>query len=251
MVTIKGSRSGVVIVFNGSPSDSLAAKLGELEARLVASPGFFRGSEVVVDVRDAALEAEDLKRIVALLETYDVRVGGVLAQNERTLQNALSLDVALQPAKGRKSLKRAEEETPAREEGLSVEETLFVERRIRSGQVLRHPGNIVVRGDVSPGAQIIAGGSIVVWGRLRGDVHAGALGNRAAVVCALELSPVLLKIADVVSWHHRNASTSTGKPRRWLRELFSSASSVSPATAEPSIARLVNGEIVVTVWHCR
>jgi septum site-determining protein MinC len=73
---------------------------------------------------------------------------------------------------------------------------LLVRRRVRSGQVLRHPGHIVVLGDVNPGAQLIAGGDIVVWGKLQGAVHAGALGDDTAVVCALDMAPALLKIAD-------------------------------------------------------
>ncbi len=73
---------------------------------------------------------------------------------------------------------------------------LLVRKRVRSGQVLRHPGHIVVIGDVNPGAALIAGGDIIVWGRLQGSAHAGALGDENAVVCALDLMPSLLRIAD-------------------------------------------------------
>jgi septum site-determining protein MinC len=52
---------------------------------------------------------------------------------------------------------------------------------------------------VNPGAEIVAGGNVMVWGRLRGMVHAGVKGNRKAVICALELSPTQLRIADEVS----------------------------------------------------
>ncbi len=54
-------------------------------------------------------------------------------------------------------------------------------------------------GDVNPGAEIIAAGSVVVWGRLRGLVHAGALGDVEAVICALELNPTQLRIADAIA----------------------------------------------------
>ncbi|NJO83480.1 MAG: septum site-determining protein MinC, partial [Blastochloris sp.] len=45
----------------------------------------------------------------------------------------------------------------------------------------------------------IAGGNVIVWGRLRGTVHAGALGDRNAVICALELAPTQLRIADLIA----------------------------------------------------
>jgi septum site-determining protein MinC len=58
---------------------------------------------------------------------------------------------------------------------------------------------VVVLGDVNPGAEIIAEGNVIIWGRLRGMVHAGSKGNRAAVICALDLSPMQLRIADEAS----------------------------------------------------
>jgi septum site-determining protein MinC len=73
----------------------------------------------------------------------------------------------------------------------------LLKKRVRSGQMLRHPGHIVIVGDVNPGAQVIAGGDIIVWGKLQGTAHAGAYGNTDAVICALELSPALLKIAEL------------------------------------------------------
>jgi septum site-determining protein MinC len=56
-----------------------------------------------------------------------------------------------------------------------------------------------VIGDVNPGAEIIAHGNILVWGRLRGAAHAGSLGDEDAVVCALDLTPAQLRIAGQIS----------------------------------------------------
>jgi septum site-determining protein MinC len=79
----------------------------------------------------------------------------------------------------------------------------LLKKRVRSGQMVRHPGHIVIIGDVNPGAQVIAGGDIIVWGKLQGSAHAGAYGNANAVICALDLSPSLLKIADLTIRSHR------------------------------------------------
>ena len=58
---------------------------------------------------------------------------------------------------------------------------------------------MVIIGDVNPGAEIVASGDVIVWGRLRGLVHAGALGDETAVICALELTPTQLRIADQIA----------------------------------------------------
>ena len=58
---------------------------------------------------------------------------------------------------------------------------------------------MVVMGDVNSGAEIVAGGSIIIWGRLRGLVHAGAGGDEKAVVCALEFAPTQLRIAGEIA----------------------------------------------------
>jgi len=80
-------------------------------------------------------------------------------------------------------------------------DSIVIQRTLRSGQVINHSGHVVVIGDVNPGAEIRAGGSVIVWGRLRGLVHAGASNGSGdkAVVCALQLSPMQLRIGDLIA----------------------------------------------------
>jgi len=58
---------------------------------------------------------------------------------------------------------------------------------------------VVILGDVNSGAEVIAGGDVIVWGRLRGIVHAGALGDSGRCVCALDLSPTQLRIGSHIA----------------------------------------------------
>lgn len=78
-------------------------------------------------------------------------------------------------------------------------EPLYLETTLRSGVEIRHPGTVVVLGDVNPGSSIIADGDIIVWGRLRGFVHAGARGKRECLIMALQMEPTQLRIADSVA----------------------------------------------------
>jgi len=77
--------------------------------------------------------------------------------------------------------------------------TVLIRRTIRSGQKVSYPGNIVIMGDVNPGAEVSAGGNIVVMGTLRGMAHAGVGGNQQAVISALRLQPIQLRIADHIT----------------------------------------------------
>lgn len=79
------------------------------------------------------------------------------------------------------------------------ERSMFVRSTLRSGQKVECEGHIVVMGDVNPGAQLVAGGNIVVLGTLRGVAHAGALGDAGSVVFALNLQPTQLRIADMIA----------------------------------------------------
>jgi septum site-determining protein MinC len=71
----------------------------------------------------------------------------------------------------------------------------MIKHTLRSGRIVYSDGHVVVFGDVNPGAEIVAAGDVIVWGRLRGTVHAGSNGDEHAVVCALDMTPTQLRIA--------------------------------------------------------
>ena len=73
---------------------------------------------------------------------------------------------------------------------------MVITSTFRSGETLRHNGDIVVLGDVNPGSEIMADGDIVVMGALKGLVHAGATGDNRAAIIALEIAAPRLRIGD-------------------------------------------------------
>ena len=70
---------------------------------------------------------------------------------------------------------------------------------VRSGQVIEVSGDILVVGDVNPGARVISKGNVVVLGCLKGLVFAGANGNHDSFVVALEMAPMQIRIGDVIA----------------------------------------------------
>ena len=71
---------------------------------------------------------------------------------------------------------------------------------LRSGQVISHRGAVILLGDVNAGAEVVASESITVMGAIRGMVHAGAEGDARSIVCALNMQPTQLRIADKITY---------------------------------------------------
>ncbi len=80
----------------------------------------------------------------------------------------------------------------------SLPETLYVEANLRSGQLIRYPGNVFILGDVNPSAEVIAAGDIIVWGTIRGIVHAGADGDTEAKIIAMRVESGQIRIAGKI-----------------------------------------------------
>ena len=81
---------------------------------------------------------------------------------------------------------------------VGTSETTFHKGSLRSGQKIEVEGSIVIIGDVNSGAEVIAGDNIIVVGNLRGLAHAGAKGNKEAIIAASTLEAVQLRISNIV-----------------------------------------------------
>lgn len=188
LINIKGSRDGIRMQFDESADwpDVLTALRGQLEQ----GGSFFAGAQLVVDVGERALSETQLGAMLKLMEEHGVQPATLAAsaRESRNAARAAGLQTRVAPP-------ASTAPTPAAPD----QEAMLLTRTVRSGQVVRHPGHITLIGDVNAGAEVIAGGSVVVWGRLRGLVHAGAFGESSAVICALELRPTQLRIANLIA----------------------------------------------------
>lgn len=227
-VKIKGRPGGVTVELGeGNWRDLL--KL--LEERLIAAEGFFRGGRVVLEAGPRLVVESQLRELRSLLEAHEMKLGIVRSTAEETLQAALEVGLSTS------SEDLDEVPEPAVGPSDAARPGHFVHRgSLRSGQVLRKTESIVVIGDVNPGAQVISGGDIMIWGRLRGLAFAGADGNRKAVVTALDFAPTQLRIA------HLTSIAPEPKKSRGLRFWKKDAND------RPEIARIVDGRIVVEPW---
>lgn len=191
LIQIKGLRDGLLISLDDAPWDEQHAAL---IAQVDSQPAFFQGARLALDVASQVLHVNELVELRDRLSDRGISLWAVMSESPTTEQTAQLLGLATRISKP-----RPEETRQFSVEDLGEETALFLNRTLRSGTRIEFPGHVVVLGDVNPGAEIIAEGNIVIWGRLRGMVHAGSGGDTSAVVCALDLSPTQLRIADEVA----------------------------------------------------
>ena len=133
-------------------------------------------------------------------EKTPIRVTGKILKNkeideiQEIIQEKIDVDVEFDTPKtlGLYSIKKTFDKK------INISETKFHRGSLRSGQRLESDGSLVILGDVNSGAEIMAADNIVVLGALRGLAHAGAKGNKQAIISAGLLDTVQIRIANIV-----------------------------------------------------
>jgi septum site-determining protein MinC len=222
LLAIKGVQDGLLTtVPQGDWEEVRQSLLQSIDEQV----DFFRGARLALQMEERILRAAELGSLRDALAEREVNLWAILSSSDLT--KAAAADLGLAQDLTQQLTLDPEDDTPF-ETSLYGDDAVLVQRTLRSGHSLRHPGHVTVLGDVNPGAEIIAGGNVVVWGRLRGVVHAGAIGNKDAMVCALDLSPTQLRIADQIAV----SPTRRGRPK-------------------PEIARLRNGQLTAEEWQTK
>jgi len=189
LVQIKGIRDGLLATFSDAPwEDQRIALLAQIDER----PAFFQGARLAMDVGAQILKVNDLVDLRDHLSERNVSLWAVISESPTTEHTSQLLGLATRISKP-----RPEEQKHA--DAVAEDMALFINKTLRSGKRIEFPGHVVVMGDVNAGAEIVADGNVIVWGRVRGMIHAGAKGDRSASICALDLSATQLRIANEVS----------------------------------------------------
>jgi septum site-determining protein MinC len=214
-VSIRGTSDGLTITIG---SGSWQVILTELAEKLSKRAAFFKGGRAVVTVGERLLGADQIEAVGKLLTDHQMTLWAIYSNAQETVETAQKLGLETQPSAS------AAPKPPTDEVDLT---TKTVRRTLRSGQQVEHQGHVVVIGDVNPGARVAAGGHIIVWGKLRGTAHAGAVVPAEGFVCALELAPTQLIIGNVIS-------------RTPLDD--------SPNQVIPEMAFVQQGQIIAEAW---
>ncbi len=214
MITLRSSGDGLTITLSDGPWSKLLAELA-LELERPRAVELFRGQRVRIETGERALTPVQVEELAWLLELHDMKFEW---GSNGTQAHLPGLEQAYHPPLSHFA-------------NVAVwEEAALCPRTLRGGQTIHYAGHVVVMGDVNPGAEIVAAGDVMVWGRLRGVVHASASGDDEAIVCALRLAPTQLRIGKYIA----RAPDEHREPERG-----------------PELARVRDGRILIEGWNLK
>ena len=189
----------------------LAQLLDELDVHLQKSPAFFNGAHVLLEIGRHPTPMHDIEQMTTVLSRYGVTLQGVVSALDGTER-------------------RPPPPPPVVAAPLSdPQSSVHIEHRtLRSGEKIAYEGQVIIMGDVNPGAEVTAGHNIFIWGSLKGSAYAGMPDHEGSVIAALHLAPIQLRIAGYIA----------------------RAPEARPTTVwEPEVARIDQNAIVVETWE--
>jgi len=156
--------------------------------------GWQPDAPVTLQVWGRAIDARQLSAIAEALQEVQLRLDRLETDHPATATVAIQGGYALSfvPSAEAAAADSSEDDAPEP----STADCLYLDKTLRSGAEIRYPGTVVIRGDANPGSSIVAGGDILVWGRLCGVAHAGVPNNTNAIVMALNLDTNQIRIAN-------------------------------------------------------
>jgi septum site-determining protein MinC len=170
--------------------------LVELEEHLQQSREFFDGAQVLLEIGRHPVLQKDMEQLTVVLSRYGVTLQGVIpaAESQDRRGPVPPYITEVPPPTDPQTFLR------------------FERRTVRSGEKIASEGHVIILGDVNPGAEIIAGYNIMVWGSLRGSAYAGVPDQEEAVIAALHLAPIQLRIAGYIARAPEARPTAAGMP---------------------------------------
>jgi septum site-determining protein MinC len=200
------------VAFTFCPVVPIAGWLEEIDATLARSPGFFVGKPVVLDLSAVDLSQSAIAHLVTSLEQRNIRVLGIEGVDAELITTSMPPLLT----GGRHCVLTQNE--PKKPEAKPKPTSLLLENPVRSGQsIVFIEGDVTVLGSVGSGAEIVAGGSIHIYGTLRGRAMAGVNGNAAARIYCQKIEAELLAIDGYYQTAEDISATLRSRPAQaWL-----------------------------------
>ncbi|MFL0247461.1 septum site-determining protein MinC [Candidatus Clostridium stratigraminis] len=172
-ILIKGNKEGLYAVIYMNKFKDFDDMLEALIEKLSKGKKFYRGATFKITTDLKYISSKDLNRLKDVLFEEFLIKDCIFEDREEKVNKVFS--------------------------GIYEGRTKFIRKTIRGGQTINYSGNIVIIGDVNPGAEIYAAGNVIVLGTLKGHVHAGFGGNEKALIAAFNLQPEILQIANIMT----------------------------------------------------
>lgn len=240
-VTIKGTKSGIILVL--SPQVPFYQLKEDIQKHFIDAASFLGKNKMGLIIRGRRLTDEEQAKVVdTITNNSQLTITCIIdeeSETERLFAAAGSNEVKTEAVNSEMvsaNLSESEDITAIDSDNNNAQ--IFA-GNLRSGQDISCEQNVVILGDVKPGANVTSYGSIFILGELRGNAFAGAGGDRNAIVMALNLNPLQVRIADAIAI---SPDAEKGpKLRLKKKKLINNEN-------EPEVAYIENGHIVKTLY---
>ena len=150
---------------------------------------------IEIDCKNLDLSCTDISKIAAIAQHYNCIIIGFYTTSSKTIVSSQSLGYRTQFIIDNYS----NENVCINNENITFSKTNCHQGTVRSGEYIESAGDLLILGDVNPGAKVSAEGNIIIWGRLLGIAHAGSKGNSDATISALQLRPLQIRIGKKIA----------------------------------------------------
>ena len=178
-VMIKGNKSGIILVLDKEASFLELKK--QIAEKFQESSKFLGEATIALSFDGRKLTTEEQKEVIQIVQENSKLKIACVVDNDKRQEEVF-----------KKSLEE-------RLTDMNSNFGQFYKGNLRSGQVLEMETSVIVIGDVNVGAKIVSKGNIVVIGNLKGNAFAGAGGNKDAIIFALGMDPIQIRIADFIA----------------------------------------------------
>ena len=179
-ITVRGIKGGVLISL---PEKPWYQQRDLLISRIQTQERFFKGGRIALDVGSAEWSQDQLFKLLRDLSNEGVCLWAVLTSSEVTLASARNFE--LQTSISAENAVEKPEKLQSPKDGASVESVEWRIEPLEKGEKVAFKANGTMIGDVPEGAEVIAAGSLIVWGTVRGSIKAGCGGDLSSRMCVL------------------------------------------------------------------
>ena len=154
-----------------------------------------QSSNIEINCKDIELSCKDILFMVTISKKYNCKIISFCSTSPKTIVSIQSLGYPSQFI----FQNDPNNSTKIKEKNIDLPKSHFHQGTVRSGEYIESSGDLLILGDVNPGAIVSAAGNVIIWGRLLGIAHAGNKGNSYAKIAALQLRPLQIRIANIVA----------------------------------------------------
>nr|WP_297770527.1 septum site-determining protein MinC [uncultured Butyrivibrio sp.] len=233
-VTIKGTKSGIILVLD--PDVAFSDLRGDIKSHFIEASSFLGKNKMGLIIRGRKLSEQEEQEVMQIIaDNTQLTITCIIDEKSETErlftmknhQDKADKDVAPVEVK------------PTDVPSGSDNNAQVLVGNLRSGQDVSCKQNVVILGDVKPGASVTSYGSIFILGELRGNAFAGAGGDHGAIVMALKLNPLQVRIADAIAI---SPDAEKGPKLKFKKKRLKTDEN------EPEVAYIENGHIVKTSY---